>query len=452
MMHVKRLLLSVLPIAVVLSAAAVPAQEARLISAQGTVRVLRGGDRAKSEPAAAGMVLEENDVIKTGADSHADIELGPGNVVRLEANSSMTISGPPRRPRLNLLGGRLLNRLKNIPKGGTVTIGTPTSIAGVAGTTFSVSVGGNGRDTCVDVLAGRVRVRSAGEPDKFAYVTGMHRVRLSNWKDTIFTATGSAVVSERFKRPTVRDQGKELRVVRATGMGSPAPTAETPDECTASARSAALDAARNELAERILRTEISEEKTVRDLALADKQVFEKVARLAADAPARTSRVLKDGRVEVEVEVLLADVNAAIGLETPVFKAAMVRITPEEYARIFTARGRLTTERAAQTVADRNLLETIKGVMIDSQTTVEDFAMKDDRATNRVQGIIRGAETVRMLFFSDGTVEVTRKVKGADVRLTIDSLMNRSALGVNYMGRPIHIAAPSYEMLRRFEQH
>ena len=71
-----------------------------------------------------------------------------------------------------------------------------------------------------------------------------------------------------------------------------------------------------------------------------------------------------------------------------------------------AQARLMAERAAKADALRNLLETVKGVRIDSETTVESFTTKSDRVLTRVSGIVIGARVVDTKYLSDGGVEVT----------------------------------------------
>ena len=63
-------------------------------------------------------------------------------------------------------------------------------------------------------------------------------------------------------------------------------------------------------------------------------------------------------------------------------------------------------RAAQVDAFRNLLETVQGVQIDSQTTVKDFAVESDVINTAVSGMVKGAQIVKKEYLSDGTVEVT----------------------------------------------
>jgi hypothetical protein len=56
--------------------------------------------------------------------------------------------------------------------------------------------------------------------------------------------------------------------------------------------------------------------------------------------------------------------------------------------------KLKSLRAAELVAQRTLLETIKGVNIDSRTRVEDLMVKEDIINSRVEGIIKGAQIVK----------------------------------------------------------
>ena len=69
-------------------------------------------------------------------------------------------------------------------------------------------------------------------------------------------------------------------------------------------------------------------------------------------------------------------------------------------------GRPMALRAAQVDAYRNLLETVQGVQIDSQTTVRDFVVESDVINASVSGLVKGAAVVNKSYLSDGTVEVT----------------------------------------------
>lgn len=75
-----------------------------------------------------------------------------------------------------------------------------------------------------------------------------------------------------------------------------------------------------------------------------------------------------------------------------------------------AQARAMAERAAQVVAYRNLLEAVKGVRVDSTTTVENFIVTSDLIKTQVNGIIQGAMIMDKKYMSDGSVEVTVGMK------------------------------------------
>jgi len=62
-------------------------------------------------------------------------------------------------------------------------------------------------------------------------------------------------------------------------------------------------------------------------------------------------------------------------------------------------------RAAQQDALRQLLETIKGMSISSETTVRNAMVENDVIVSRVQGVVRNFRKVGERYLSDGSVEV-----------------------------------------------
>ena len=74
-----------------------------------------------------------------------------------------------------------------------------------------------------------------------------------------------------------------------------------------------------------------------------------------------------------------------------------------------AAARLGAERAAKADALRNILETVKGVRIDSQTLVVNAMTQSDVIRTQVQGIVKGAKVVSTRYLSDGAVEVTVEI-------------------------------------------
>ena len=67
--------------------------------------------------------------------------------------------------------------------------------------------------------------------------------------------------------------------------------------------------------------------------------------------------------------------------------------------------KLMAIRTAQVVAQRNLLEIIKGVRVVSETKVQDLMAKSDYIYTRIEGIVKGAQMVGEPIEKEGIIEV-----------------------------------------------
>jgi len=72
--------------------------------------------------------------------------------------------------------------------------------------------------------------------------------------------------------------------------------------------------------------------------------------------------------------------------------------------------------AGKRVALRNLLETVKGMSITSETTVENAMVQSDLIQTRVEGIVRNFRVVDTRYMSDGSVEVEVEIPLSGVLL------------------------------------
>jgi len=81
-----------------------------------------------------------------------------------------------------------------------------------------------------------------------------------------------------------------------------------------------------------------------------------------------------------------------------------------------AQARLMAKQAALRDAQRQLLETAKGVAINSHTTVENFMTQNDYIRSRVDGIIRMSPVMDTRYNNDGTCEV-------DMRIDLNQIRN-----------------------------
>ncbi len=127
--------------------AAEEAREALVADLHGPVTVrLQGQDWKEAVP---GVVLKENDEIKTGADGYAEILMDGGDVARLELkeNSYFKIrtmgydqDTGDKTTLLDLAIGKVMVHAEKLKADSKFEVRTPTSTTGVRGTVFEVNV------------------------------------------------------------------------------------------------------------------------------------------------------------------------------------------------------------------------------------------------------------------------------------------------------------------------
>jgi hypothetical protein len=100
-------------------------------------------------------------------------------------------------------------------------------------------------------------------------------------------------------------------------------------------------------------------------------------------------------------------NGTVNWSKGVILAKGIGAPPEKYYG--KPQARPMALRAAKLDALRNLLETTKGVQIDSHTMVNDFMVSSDVIAARVDGMVKGAQVVKQEYLSDGTVEITMQM-------------------------------------------
>ena len=110
----------------------------------------------------------------------------------------------------------------------------------------------------------------------------------------------------------------------------------------------------------------------------------------------------------------------------------------------TAQARLMAERAAVVVAQRNLLETVQGVRVDSETRVENFMTDYDVIYTRVEGMITNARQVGPARYDSlaGIVEV-------ELEMQIHSPQGLSGALSSILGNPDITAVSMSPQTREF---
>jgi len=77
--------------------------------------------------------------------------------------------------------------------------------------------------------------------------------------------------------------------------------------------------------------------------------------------------------------------------------------------------RLQAKRSAKIDALRNLAEKVKGIRLNSTTTVRDFVAERDEISTKIDAVIKGADVVTERENADGTVEVEVAVRVPQIR-------------------------------------
>ncbi|GBF50860.1 LipL45-like lipoprotein [Leptospira ryugenii] len=122
---------------------AAPSSEAVIAFVKGEVVVLRAGNQSKPN---LGDPLLATDTIVTGANGAVEILLSDDGVLKLSKNTSLSIAtalaghGEEKQTEVTVQYGKLITVLKKERKSEQFNVVTPTSIAGVRGTSFLTSV------------------------------------------------------------------------------------------------------------------------------------------------------------------------------------------------------------------------------------------------------------------------------------------------------------------------
>lgn len=128
-----------------------------VIFQNGEVAIERDGKKITSAP---GLILRENDTIKTNSGS-VDLQTGKGDVIRIKSFSQITLKEISKTGKSNtnlyVQAGELLIKTNKLKSKDSFQLTTPTAVAGVRGTTFSFELAG-GKPPKVKVYEGAVAI------------------------------------------------------------------------------------------------------------------------------------------------------------------------------------------------------------------------------------------------------------------------------------------------------
>ena len=110
-----------------------------------------------------------------------------------------------------------------------------------------------------------------------------------------------------------------------------------------------------------------------------------------------------------------------------------------------AQARMMARRAAVVDAYRQLAEAIKGVNVDSETTVQNMMVVDDTTKTKVSAFIQGAKILSEQVTSDGGYEVTMTVSMFGVSNSLASAVMPKPAAVEAFPQPVAAVAPSVQV-------
>ena len=432
-------------------------------------------------PAAAGTKLAADDSVRTLNNSYADLQMDPPNRFRLRENSILKVERilseskdadgtVVRLTDLGILKGEIVALLDKLPAGTRLTLKSPVAIAAVRGTGFSVAVGGDAKTTDVAVASGSVRVEAVGEPDKRVTVNPDQRTTVSPWAGALLRAKGTGLPPRELLLRRLEDPKVPVKDVKdlLERLKNPAPSlarimiggearvtapADIADAADAEqwARAEARYRAQKGIIDKLETIMLSGNETVGDLMNKDPKICRAILEATNGASVAASDYSTAGRTaSVRLEFPLETVRKITGRDMTLAWKGIAPVSLTDYAALFGGFIRAATERAATVDAYRRLAEKIYGTVVNSSTTLKDFAVQNDQVDIAVKGVVQGAGEVSKTYYSDGSIDVTLEIAGAAVKGSLVSVPGL-ALGEQYMASPAALDADDFIRLLSLDQ-
>lgn len=159
-----------------------------IVFLSGDVHLFRKGNAL---PVTLGLAIDAGDRIETGAGSLAVVQITDKNIVRVAEKTVLEMSTIEQNSQVSLFlqKGEIASKITRLEKNGAFTVKTPTTVAAVRGTEFSVAVQ-DGKEK-VAVLSGKVAVGLTKDADQ------------ADKKETIADSGNTVVVDTVKKEPAV---------------------------------------------------------------------------------------------------------------------------------------------------------------------------------------------------------------------------------------------------------
>lgn len=185
-----------------------------------TISFFIGDVNKNGSSVAIGDPVSENDSISTGPQSSCDVKIG-GSIIRIKEKSKMAFSAMLtkdgiEKTSLDLGEGRLLCKPKKLLKGDSFTVKTPTAIAAVRGTEFTIETDA-AKTTRIKVYDGKVKVAKRVKPleDKIDQV--MENITPVDEKESVIITEKEVAVAEK-SVTKILEQNKSADIATISSM------------------------------------------------------------------------------------------------------------------------------------------------------------------------------------------------------------------------------------------
>jgi len=111
-------------------------------------------------------------------------------------------------------------------------------------------------------------------------------------------------------------------------------------------------------------------------------------------------------------------------------------------------GRAMAKRAAQLDAQRNLLEQVNGVQINSNTYVRDFVTQSDQINSQVSGYLQGAQVIDLGDQGDGTYKVAVEIDLSGLNPILGPHVNAAPAPQAVVPSPMGVSGQAKLMAKR----
>ena len=105
-----------------------------------------------------------------------------------------------------------------------------------------------------------------------------------------------------------------------------------------------------------------------------------------------------------------------------------------YTEKFGAEALISTSRAAKVDAYRKLTGKIHGVVINSETTLGNYAKENLKVSQTITGVVQGAKEVSAKYYDDGSIKVTLETAGKLVKKRLTPLTG-DIFGIDCLSGP-----------------